>query len=92
MTPVSMTKGGGGVLCLRGASRRLGLGSGQWLVVAVLDGVSPSGEMVCYAVVLRRRWVTSFVTGRKLCPTLTVAGDVDALSADFFPEGVVVVI
>jgi hypothetical protein len=46
VAPISMVEGGGGVLCLCGASRRLGVGIGQWLVVAVLDGMSPPGVMV----------------------------------------------
>jgi hypothetical protein len=59
--------------------------------VAVLDGVSPSSEMVCCAFVLRR-WVgASISTERKLCPALAMAGNVDTLGADYLPEGVVVV-
>lgn len=46
VAPDSMAEGGGGVLRLHGASRRLGLGDGQRLVMVVLVGVSPPGEMV----------------------------------------------
>jgi hypothetical protein len=90
--PVSMAEGGGGVLCWCGVSRHLGLGRSQCLVVAVVGGVSSPGEMVCYVLVPRRRWVASFGTERKLCPAPIVVGDVDTLCIDFLPEGIIGVI
>jgi hypothetical protein len=50
------------------------------------------GEMVCYVLVPRRRWVASFGTEQKLCPAPIVVGDVDTLCIDFLPEGIIGVI